>query len=111
MGKSQMNKKILCAVFILGLLITSFPYVPLHNREMTSDPENISETTDHSSNTQSRGTPTTLLLHEDFNSGMGNFTPWNNADGHWRLDSNYDGDSVAKDGNGVFMWGTGATGQ
>ena len=102
-----MNKKILCIVLILGLLMSTFPYITTHNKESTSGSDNISETVVHSSNILSRGDPTTLLLHEDFNAGLGNFTTWNNADGHWRLDSSYDGDSVAMDGDSIFMWGTG----
>ena len=103
-----MNKKLLCTVFILGLLMSSFPYIPLRTLEPISEPETISETVFSPPSIQSRGTPTSMLLHDDFDSGWGNYTPWNNnANGHYQLSPNYDGDSVAMDGNSVFMWGTG----
>lgn len=49
----------------------------------------------------------TIVLFDDFENGLGNFSLWNDGAAQSSVDTQYDGDSRAFDGNSVFFWGTG----
>ena len=54
----------------------------------------------------SRASAGTLLLHDDFNDGWGNFTPMEADGARYLLADQYDGDTLAFEGQSVFLYET-----
>ena len=98
------NKTIICMI-VAGLILSSLQLFFDIERNAGAEIDSYSLLDNIPTNENTRGAES-ILLSDDFDEGWGNFTGWSNNPGRCERRQSYDGNSLAYDGNSIFMWGT-----